>query len=324
MTNSTHRAEVVPVTLEPHPNADTLSIVRVFAGYTVCVRTADWLGREAGAYLPPDSVVDTSRAEFAFLADGPTTRKRIKVKKLRGVPSMGLLVPAPTGLAIGDDAAPALGVEHYEPPQPVSTGGEAAPAPRGYRPRYDVESLRRYAGVLVPGEPLWVTEKIHGANGRWCYSDGELHAGSRTEWKVERDDIIWWKAIRECEALAEWCRHNPEWTAYGEVYGQVQDLKYGVKAGVRVAVFDLLGPDGQWLAPREALAAAPELPWVPTLHAERPATLEELLALAEGPSRIDFADHVREGCVVRPMAERTDPSIGRVCLKIVGNGYMER
>ena len=39
MAESTHRVEIVPVNLEPHPNADTLSIVRVFDGYTCVVRT---------------------------------------------------------------------------------------------------------------------------------------------------------------------------------------------------------------------------------------------------------------------------------------------
>lgn len=69
-TKSTHRVEVVPVVLERRPGADSLSIVRVVAGYTVCVKTADWRGRALGAYVPPDSLVDTGRPEFAFLADG--------------------------------------------------------------------------------------------------------------------------------------------------------------------------------------------------------------------------------------------------------------
>jgi hypothetical protein len=33
---------------------------------------------------------------------------------------------------------------------------------------------------------------------------------------------------------------------------------------------------------------------------------------------------VREGCVVLPVRERRHPEIGRVQLKIVGNGYLER
>ena len=40
----------------PHPNADILSIVKVF-GYTCVVRTQDWKDRSVGAYIPPDSAV---------------------------------------------------------------------------------------------------------------------------------------------------------------------------------------------------------------------------------------------------------------------------
>ncbi|MGH9759840.1 MAG: hypothetical protein ACREAC_03250 [Blastocatellia bacterium] len=86
MEKSTHKVEVVPVVLERHPNADTLSVVKVFGGYTVCVRTVDFKDGDLGAYIPPDSVVDSSRPEFAFLAG----HERIKVKRLRGIVSMGL------------------------------------------------------------------------------------------------------------------------------------------------------------------------------------------------------------------------------------------
>jgi hypothetical protein len=44
--------------------------------------------------------------------------------------------------------------------------------------------------------------------------------------------------------------------------------------------------------------------------------------LAEGVSTI--APHVREGFVVKPFFEASDPSIGRIALKCVGNGYHER
>ena len=323
-SKSTHRVEVVPVVLEPHPDADSLSIVHVFAGYTVVVRTADWQGRELGAYVPPDSLVDTTRPEFAFLADGKGARKRIKVKKLRGVVSMGLLIPAPPGAELGDDLGPALGVERYEAPVPTSTSGEAAPAPRGRHPAYDVEELRRYAELFVPGEPVWVTEKIHGANARWCFVDGEMHAAARGEWKLRADEVIWWQALARTPEIEAWCREHPEWTVYGEVYGRVQDLRYGVQSGVRAVVFDLLPPAGHWLAAEEARALGESLPWVPILARGEPFELERVLAHAEGPSLMPGAEHVREGCVVKPLQERFDSGLGRVCLKVIGNGYLER
>ena len=113
-TLSTHKCEVVPVVLEKHPNADTLSVVQVF-GYPVVVRTADWEGKTKGVYLPPDSVVDVTRPEFAFLASGTKTQHRVKAIKLRGVYSFGLLMPVADDAEIGDDWAELYGVEHYEP-----------------------------------------------------------------------------------------------------------------------------------------------------------------------------------------------------------------
>lgn len=36
------------------------------------------------------------------------------------------------------------------------------------------------------------------------------------------------------------------------------------------------------------------------------------------------ADHVREGFVVKPIRERQDPRLGRVFLKMAGEGYLLR
>ena len=83
MANSTHKVEVTPIKLEPHPNADTLSIAHIFDGYICVVKTTDWQDGQLGAYIPPDSIVDSSRPEFAFLQG----HERIRVKRLRGVVS---------------------------------------------------------------------------------------------------------------------------------------------------------------------------------------------------------------------------------------------
>ena len=317
---STHVVEVVPIRLEPHPNADSLSIVRVFDGYTCCVRTVDWEGKTKGAYIPPDSIVDSSRPEFSFLAG----HERIKVKKLRGIVSMGLLVPVAEDVPLGIDLAESLGVTHYDPPLPLSSGGEAASAPAGYRPAYDVDTLRRYAHVFTPGEPVWITEKIHGASARYCWLAGTMHVGSRTEWKREGKDNLWWKVVESYPELTEFCRANPDITVYGEVYGNVQDLKYGAGSGeIRFAVFDLL-KGAEWINPAEARQMASTLPWVPLLSDHTLFDLKTILELAEGESLIANANHIREGIVVKPLLERTHPEIGRVCLKVVSNGYLER
>ena len=161
---STHRVEIVAVDPHPHPGADRLEIVDVFGGYPCCVPKGQFSPGALAAYIPPDSVVDTNRPEFAFLAKGTKTKHRVRCVKLRGVQSFGLLMPAPEGYAVGDDAGEIYGVEHYEPEMKgACTGGEAekAPAELSQLPKYDVDSLRRYSGIFEPGEPVFVTEKIH-------------------------------------------------------------------------------------------------------------------------------------------------------------------
>jgi len=158
---SSHSCDVVEVKLEEHPNADALSIVRV-GGYQCVVRTEDWQDGDLGVYIPPDSIVPDAE-QFAFLGD----HKRIKARKFRGMYSQGLLIPAPAGAKAGDDLMEQLGIMHYEPPLPMSTGGEDAKAPEGHFPVYDVENFNKFNSILQPHDEVVITEKIHGASARY-------------------------------------------------------------------------------------------------------------------------------------------------------------
>jgi RNA ligase (TIGR02306 family) len=329
--SSTHEVTVVPVRLEPHPNADRLAIVRVW-GYTAIVAKDAWSDGALGAYLPPDSLVDVSRPEFAFLAGDAKPKyggkARIKAKKLRGVWSQGLLVRAPAGSADGQDVAELLHVEHYEPLPDLTMSGPVAPPPRGFvGGAYDLESWRKYgASVFVPGETVIVTEKIHGTSARFTCVDGAMNCGSRSQWKVDTPGDPWWEALRCTPPLRAFCETHPGIVVYGEVYGHVQDLRYGTrKSEIRFACFDMRRPDGSWLDADEWQRTCDEhgLPMVPLLWVG-PYSPERIEELAEGPSQVPGADHVREGCVVRPVRERWHEEAGRAVLKIVGNGYLEK
>jgi RNA ligase (TIGR02306 family) len=382
--NSTHRVEVVPLTLEKHPNADKLSIVKI-GDYTVCTQTDQWAGKDVAAYILPDSLVDTRRPEFQFLTleakhyeDGHTAKSilrkerpyfyKVGAKNFRKVLSYGLLVPAPEGVKPGDDVAEQLGVKHWNEPEPTTSGGEVAKPPKLATKVYDVEAFLKHGrGVFVQDEPVIVTEKIHGCNGRWVFHNGEFYCGSKTEWKKEfatppdgdkietemraklKDKVseteleekvikmrsglenrrsaqnLWWKALRATPTLTEWLQTHPDHVVYGEVYGAVQDMKYGVPPGeVRIAVFDIL-KDGDWMSVMEAHKLAAMLPWVPVIGA---LTFDfdyiAELAKANEQSLIPGADHPREGIVVKTTTERRDPTIGRVQLKAVSEWYAGR
>jgi RNA ligase (TIGR02306 family) len=326
MEKSTHKCEVVEVHPIAHPNADKLEVCSVF-GYVCCVQKGQFKDGDLAAYVPPDSVVDSARPEFSFCAG----HERIRVKKLRGVVSMGLLVAPPPGAKLGDDVAEALGVKHFEPPikwsmspGPGQKGLDDGPPPKGvYAPTFDVDALRRYSNVFEDGEPVWITEKIHGANARYCFVDGQMMAGSKTKWKLYSEMNMWWRALAAHPEIQLFCQNHPGVVVYGEAYGCVQDLKYGLGQGqVKIAVFDIMR-NGAWVDANEAVNMAPGLPWAPSLCVNMPYNAEAIYALAEGPSLIPGANHMREGIVVKPLKERVDQKVGRVCMKVVSTAYLE-
>lgn len=315
---SIFKVEIVPIILEPHPNADSLSIVKVY-NYTVCVRTADWKDKTIGAYIPPDSVVPDNEV-FAFL-QGKT---RIKVKRLRGVVSMGLLIPAPEGSQLGHDVAEILGVTHYEPPlQNAKSGGEVESPPPGLViPKYDVEHMLRYGYLFKENESVYVTEKIHGANARFVWHNNRMWCGSKNEWKKPWDESLWWTALKQNPWIENYCREHSGDVLYAEVFGNVQSLKYGAKSGhYYVRVFDILR-ENNWLSSTE-LFNIKEIQCVPLLGIY-PFNLAALQELAEGTSFIENANHIREGIVVRPIVDRFTNEIGRLQLKLISNAYLEQ
>ena len=90
----------------------------------------------------------------------------------------------------------------------------------------------------------------------------------------------------------------------------------------RIAVFDLLNGT-EWLSYDDVLSFADQLELVPLVY-RGPYDEGKLKELAEGSSLVPGANNIREGIVVKPERERTDPTIGRVQLKIISNTYLEK
>lgn len=324
---SKHTVDVVRIKeIKKHPNADSLGIVPV-GGFSVCVALKDWKPGDLGAYVAPDSIVPTNNPLFAFLCDGKTDSARIRVKRLRGVYSQGLLVPAPDGYEEGDDVAEVLGVTHYEPPIHYTQKGECEPEPEGLHvPVYDIENFNRFPNIIELGECVVATEKIHGANGRFLFWDGRFRCGSRQLWKRESESDLWWMALRTCPSLMAFLEANPGTVAWGEVYGKVQSLKYGIPNGIALRIFDLYDAKAGTFANADALrgvCGSWGIQTVPFLF-DGGFDEVELRGLAEGKSVIPGADNIREGIVIRPTRERWHAAIGRVQLKMISNAYLEK
>jgi RNA ligase (TIGR02306 family) len=379
---STSKAEVVRVgKIEKLPNADSLGQTMIHGGYPVVLRLEDWKEGDLGIYIPPDNLVPLDREEFAWLKERPERPKlrgekeyhRVKTIRLRKALSMGLLIPAKDGECVGHNYAAALGILHYDPPQKGQPGaalgaryGEKQPWIKP--PHYDLDSLRRYVECFKPGEMVYVTEKIHGANARYTWQDrgwfekypkggwrfnlayipdlwgfirGRSHlrilpkearylrVGSRNLWKrynpnwktLNEVDDIWWKAAFRTPEVVDYVSRYHKTTIYAEAYGKVQELQYGLPDDVRLAVFDVLTTRG-WLPADEfrTTMKARHIPTAPLIKV-MPFDFAEIEKLAEGPSLIPKANHTREGVVVKPAEERIERNVGRLALKLVGEGY---
>lgn len=267
--------------------------------------------------------------------------------KLKGEPSFGLAIEVPpelVGVEIGMDVASFFGVQKYQPPVRAKAGDAESPHP--LFPTYtDIENMRSYPHVFSAGEPVVMTEKIHGTSGRVAFvrEDGVMLqlAGSRTQQRKQPDiskcdqfaDVqgeyfsnTYWMpwAIPEVldlmDALYE--AGHKQAALYGEVFGSgVQSYDYGQKRlGFRA--FDLM-IDGKYLPYAEffSLCNRHQVEVVPLLYAG-PFSMETIAAHSNGDSLIG-GTHGREGGVVRPAyEERDDPQIGRVILKYVGDHYL--
>lgn len=316
---SEFKVEVIEIgEVEKHPDADALDIVHVHGGYPCITRLGQFKTGDKAVYIPVDAVVPTDDPRFAFLAG----KSRIKAKKIRGVFSMGLLIDADQAWEVGQDVCELLGITKYEPPLPIIAGGDDESDP-GFLPVYtDIEGMRRWPDVLQDGEDVIIMEKLHGCNARYCWRDGRLWCGSHHKIK-KPGGTVWWR-IAEQYGLAEKLEKIPDMVLYGEIFGRVQDLHYGSPVGgLQFAAFDAYEDGGYWRY--DAFKEHMEMLGIPTApELYRGAWSKDLMSLAEGESTWPGAKNIREGVVVRSTMNRFEPKVGRVILKLIGQGYLLR
>lgn len=313
--------------VKPHPNADRLSIA-IVKGWQCVVPKDTYKAGDPITYIPPDSVLPVELSDSIgvtkYLSKG-----RVRSTKLRGEPSFGV-VCQPYG-NVGEDVAAKLGIAKWIPPLKVTAGDAEAEHPMFSR-YTDIENMRHFPMLLQDGEMVVATEKIHGTSSRigMIREGGEwlkLAASKGAQRKFSEDGTYWlpWRMPNVAELMAKVAEGNPranQIILFGEIYGKVQSLRYGLPQGLGYRAFDLM-IDGRYMD-RDPLDTTLEMygvEQVPTIY-EGPFSLDTIAALSKGKSMIPGADHIREGVVVTPMKERHDPETGRVILKYVSDDYL--
>ena len=359
----------VRLAVEPHENADALELAAV-GGYRAVVVKDRYRTGDLAVYIPEGSVVPEYLQErlglVGRLAGGQ--KNRVKAIRLRGVLSQGLVVPLEgdvrsltngAGETVevheGDDLAAFLGVEKYVPPVPTSMAGAVWAAGQDRTLAYDVENVKRWPEVLAEGEPVVMTEKVHGTllgcgvlpdalahdeHGRLVVFSKGLGAKGLAFDLREGAANVYARAVRDHgvaaaveRAFSDVLRDRPVFVL-GEVFGAgVQDLGYGVtpegQGPLGFRVFDVYvgrRGEGEYLddAALDAACAAMGLDRVPVVY-RGPHSAAALAEHTSGAEAVSGGQaHLREGVVVRPTTERVDPVLGRVQLKSVSDDYLTR
>ena len=351
--NSNHKVNVVRVDkILPAPNADSLGLIYI-GGYQVVVKKDDYKVGDLAVYFQPDSIAPQTKP-FAFLwADKeypegvPESRRRVTVRRFRKNWSEGLLLPFTEfpeleGIAHeGDDVSEVLGVKHYEEPEPgMSTENTKRKltlwqrilkffgfGPKPFGPKgivkYDVESLKNYPRVFVEGEPVIVTEKIHGSNARYYFDGKTFWVGSHNCWRKHDGSNVWSKAAQKYPWIEEFCRSWPKFVLFGEITPTQGGYAYGFETEVQFFAFDVLRPDGSYIGKQNLYKLSEIQRLVPVVY-EGPYNAEQMKALAEGKSLVNGAKNIREGIVISSVEERIVRGVGRAQLKLKSLKFLEK
>jgi len=277
--------------VENHPNADRLTIIRM-DGY-VCIANkkedGSWRYNEGDyvVYVPEGAVVP----EWALKAYGYWNEEegkgilsgaqgnRVKALRLRQIFSQGLLFPVianEAGLFLktendlvlvteGQDVAELLGITKFEPPIPVAMAGEVCNL-HGCTKKYDIDSIQSFPDMFNIGEPVFVTEKLHGTNMQigWIKdlnhpelfgSTGEFYVASKGlggqglvfKNNEANANNIYVRALKKllADGLEEKIKSDILFNnrrsihIFGEIFGKgIQDLAYGLSEP-ELRVFDI-------------------------------------------------------------------------------------
>lgn len=326
---------IVPVTtiekILPHPNADALELAHVL-GWQLVVRKGEYKTGERIVYFPVDCVMPLTLSE-RFGVTKYLSKGRIRCAKLRGEPSFGLAVKLENGQwEVGENVANYYGVSKWKPPLRPSAGDAVEDHPLFWS-YTEIENMRNFPDIFASGEEVVVLEKIHGTQCRLGMIEGELMAGSKGLRRklppdgVLRNSIYWFPLeLQSVRALLEKLgRAHRQVMLFGEVCGsKIQSFHYGYKGGaLGFRAFDLL-IDGRFLDWPEVVKHCSEegIETAPVV-ASIPFHLDEIKRYSEGKTLLmGDQPHIREGVVVRPLSERTDPKLGRVILKFVSDTYL--
>lgn len=318
--------------------------------YVSIVRKDQFKNGDLVAYLPETSIVpDSILIELGLLGKlAGVNNNRIKAVKLRKVLSQGIVYPAKPHWIEGQDVQEEMGVIKWDPPIPAALRGAVANGGLGIT--FDVENIKKYPEAFVEGETVIFTEKIHGTCFIATLYPQDLRREDMIEGKLaviskglgkqnlyfkdtqDNERNVYVRVAKKYELAKKMENyftspnlHGPV-RIFGEVFGDIQDLRYGYSPGeidLRIFGINIAGYWCDWnLMEQHALVL--NLPVVPVLY-KGPFSKQIMLDYTKGKESVSGKEmHMREGIVIYPEYERIIRDLGRVALKSVSEEYLLR
>ena len=321
-------ADILPI-----EGADAIEVA-VVDGWKVVTKKGEYKPGDLAVYLEIDSWVPHELAPFLSKGQEPreyngVKGERLRTVKLRGQVSQGLLLSIEDVFPgadqkfwwsqVGVDFSEKLGIQKWEPEIPAQLAGQVRGLfPTHLIPKTDQERIQNcFPEVQAKGDVTYeVTLKLDGTSCTIFRWEDELRVCSRNlELKVNdenKDNTLVAMALK----IADKVKHG--YALQGEVMGPgIQGNREGF-AEHKFFVFDVFDiKRHKYLSqhPRQMMCDVHQIDHVPVLgnNWKAPTSVEEGLALAEGPS---INHKIREGLVWKC---NEDPSFS---FKTISNQFL--
>ncbi len=321
--------------LQPIAGADLIERATVL-GWQLVVKKGEFQVGDYCVYCEIDSILPEKPA-FEFLRP---RHFRIKTAKMKGQISQGIAFPLSildeyddVTIAEGVDVTDLIGVTLYEPPLPTDMKGQVKGHFPNFIPKTDETRIQSVPQVLTrpehQGLTCYISEKLDGTSATYYLREGEFGVCSRNLELLETDTNVHWLAARndEVEAKLRAVSLGRALALQGEVIGPgVQANRYN-QPRHQLWLYNVFNIDTQtYLNYTEFITLAQEmgLRTVPILDEAYPLGQDDvsgLVALSEGKSVVN-PKLPREGIVVRPHVEATDPELGRLSFKVINPRFL--
>lgn len=166
--------------IQPHGNADRLSIATVYGFQVIIAKDRYKIGDEI-IYVPIDSILPQDLEDILFSPDSKIklTKHRVRQIKIRGIASQGMIIDVSDirkvysgSLKLEENYAGTLRIVKYEPPVP---GEPSVANPRKVRKtenpifhKYNgLNNIKWFPTMFKEDEEVVIQEKLHGSNIRF-------------------------------------------------------------------------------------------------------------------------------------------------------------